>query len=302
MVEAEIIQKLKRMDAFLQCEYPDCVLMPAAPKSGKIPRYPHVKKEYTANMFKPIECTERYVHQNEQGEYEVRMAGAIILLGKSLIVVDVDDEAWCTKIEHMFPDTFPHTVICKTCHGKHYYFTRTPYAEHIKDGARKLKDPTGNTLPIDVKTVCSTGARGVISVPPSHKKEWVKELGMHKPLPIPDEFVDFYNKHMSRLIAVMDEVHAVIHPIANSSLGTDYVSKLLHLLSKSRWDDRNQWRDIAIALQNHTGDGRYHDVWLGLSKISHKFDEAEAKKVWNTCIDPNYQGAKVTLGTIELLG
>ena len=306
MTDAEVIQQLKRLHGFLQREYPDCVLMPAVPKSGKSPLFKHAKKPYTADMFEPIKCTERYVHENseshsEENKHEVCMAGAVILLGKSLIVVDVDDGECCTQMEEMFPETFPHTVICKTSKGKHYYFTRTPYAEHIKDSVRKMKDQNGKLLPIDVKTLCSTGTRGVISVPPSRKKEWVRELGVYKPLPIPDEFIDFYNKHMThpkvKKTEMTEASAATVHPIAHTDTG-DYVTKLLQLLSKTRWDDRNNWRDIAIALKNEFKD-EYFETWLEMSKISFKYDEEEANKLWDTCVDPNYNGKRVTLGTIE---
>jgi putative DNA primase/helicase len=269
-------------------------------EDGKTPLLPHKNNAYTPDMFKPYQCDK----------------GAIILLGKSLIVVDVDNLEWCGRLEALFPNSFPQTVICKGKKGKHYYFCRTPNASHIMDSPGKLREMKENQetrkmeevkIPIDVKTLCSTGTRGVISIPPSPNKKWEKELGVHKPLPIPDEFIDFYNKHMSRSTTKnrtkktkqMEDLAALNHPIANNSSGTDYVTKLLNLLSKTRWDDRNQWRDIAIALQNHTNDEQYYNVWLELSKVSRKFDQAEAEKLWNSCVDPNYEGARLTLGTIE---
>lgn len=286
---------LQDLQEFLQREYPDCCLMPSR-EDGKTPLYKHKTKPYTPDMFKHYEC----VH------------GAIILLGESLIVVDVDNKKLCEALEARFPDSFPHTVICEGKKGRHYYFYRTPNASHIRDGSGKLsavKTTKKGTkvvrkLPIDVKTICTTGTRGVISIPPSPNKKWITELGVHKPLPIPDDFIKFYDKHMQCKVKTkktkqMDSSATVLHPITNDSSGTDYVSKLLNLLSKTRWDDRNQWRDIAIALQNHTNDDQYYNTWLKLSKLSNKFDQVEADKLWTTCVDPNYQGAKLTLGTIE---
>jgi hypothetical protein len=53
----------------------------------------------------------------------------------------------------------------------------------------------GTALPIDIKTRTPTGTKGVISIPPSKGKKWLREFGEHTPSPIPDRFVEFFIKY-----------------------------------------------------------------------------------------------------------
>lgn len=297
------IKELIRIQTYLDKTFPDCCVMPS---TKKIPKRHHKDIPYTSEMFLTDVLSEDYYNCNE---------GAVILLGDSLIVVDVDTHEWCETLEHDYPDIFPKTVSCKGEHGKHYYFIRTPEAQNLSDGPRSLKDK-GVTIPIDIKTRCKTGTRGVIEIPRyimtkeeqdtfKGEKRWIHPIGKHPILPFP---MDFYNKYAQtntrqtrRNMSSTDELPAVVtHPIV--TLNTNYITKLLSLLSKTRWDERNQWRDIAIALQNSYPDAEEetYDLWIQFSKISYKFDKTEANKLWTSCADPNYQGAKLTIKTIEL--
>ena len=59
------------------------------------------------------------------------------------------------------------------------------------------------------------------------------------------------------------------------------VEKLLSLLGKTRWESRDAWRGVATALKNVYGDA-YKDAWKRMSKLSPKYEEAEADKLWET--------------------
>lgn len=296
-------RELVRLQFFLDKQFPDCVVMPSI---NKRPLLPHKETPYTSEMFRST-------------GYELCDQGAIILLGKSLIVVDVDCRELCNSLEKEYPDVFPRTVICQGEKGRHYYFIRTPEAESITDSNRKLKDERGNSLPIDIKTICKTGTRGIIAIPRYNltseeaetfkgEKRWINKLGKHPILPFPIGFYQKYTRsnstpqmHQIRHICDTDELPAVVtHPIV--ALNTNYITRLLSLLSKTRWDERNQWRDIAIALQNSFPDDEdeVFDLWIQFSKVSWKFNESEACKLWNSCVDPNYQGTRLTIRTIEL--
>ncbi len=311
-------KELIRIQKYLDKTYPDCCIMPSI---RKIPKRHHKDTPYTSEMFLSDVVSEGYYNCDE---------GAVVLLGDSLIVVDVDTHEWCKTLEQDYPDVFPKTVSCQGEHGKHYYFTRTPEAQHLTDGPRSLKDDKGKTIEIDIKTRCRTGTRAVIEIPRyimtkeekykfKGEKRWIHPLGKHPILPFPIEFYKKYSRNNIRRTGVAestqqvgaasrhsmqtnaDELPAIVtHPIV--ALNTNYITKLLSLLSKTRWDERNQWRDIAIALQNTYPDAEEetYDLWIQFSKISWKFDESEAYKLWTSCADPNYQGAKLTIRTIEL--
>ena len=112
--------------------------------------------------------------------------GCGIVMPLCLIAVDVDDKALADEMVARFP-AFGLTVACKTKKGMHFYFTRTAGCT-LMDGARQA----GEALAIDIKTQTRTGTGGVISVPPSPCKEWLREFGECEALPIPAEFVAYY--------------------------------------------------------------------------------------------------------------
>ena len=125
----------------------------------------------------------------------VEMVG---LLLKDLIVIDIDGKQFLEFYENHFPclQTCPKD---NTKKGAHYFFARTELcdAKRLYDGARALKSTVlpaedNNVLPIDIKTVCSTGTCGFLVVTPSTDKAWVQgrepwTLGIHA---IPDELVE----------------------------------------------------------------------------------------------------------------
>jgi hypothetical protein len=76
------------------------------------------------------------------------------------------------------------------------------------------------------------------------------------------------------------------------------VVKLLHLLSKTRWDRPDELRDIAAVLKNKAGD-KYRDEWMRLSRASATFDEAAASGLWNAPVDSAYTGPRLTLATLR---
>ena len=146
----------------------------------------------------------KYMHK-EPGQYsldDARMhlgecleTGALVLLPASVIVVDIDDDGIAETIMGA-QDEFRQTVTCKTSKGWHFWFKRTAAADGagMRDGARAMRDEAGQPFPIDIKTLCATGTRGVISIPPSPRKTWVRSpLDPHvRMLDLPQAFVDLY--------------------------------------------------------------------------------------------------------------
>ncbi|PNH01584.1 putative helicase [Tetrabaena socialis] len=92
-------------------------------------------------------------------------------------------------------------------------------------------------------------------------------------------------------------LHNIIDPSQSISRG-DPVVKLLHLLSKTRWDVRDSWMKIAMALRNGYGEA-YRQTWMTLSKISPKYSDKEADKLWNSLLNGAYEGPPLTLRTLE---
>jgi hypothetical protein len=138
-----------------------------------------------------------------------------ITLHDDLIVIDIDCMVWCEHIETAFP-SFGETAVCQTRKGRHYYFKRTayckeqgifdgarnlkeqrkrccellPYEELVGDNTREKKDNDLLVIPIDTKLVCSTGTGGIIVIPPSPNKEWIRPIWEVEVLDIPKELID----------------------------------------------------------------------------------------------------------------
>jgi P4 family phage/plasmid primase-like protien len=170
---------LATLSKYLRKNFPDATLMPS--KNGKTPMYVHKHGAYSSDHF-------------DQKGIDECQNGCVILLPKELIVIDIDDEATALEYERMFP-IFNKTVKTKTKKGFHYYFRRTEMCNEAEmfDTARSLISQENNTIPVDIKTLCKTGTRGVISIPPSPNKTWVRQLGKCSIAYMPDEFVQHYN-------------------------------------------------------------------------------------------------------------
>ena len=83
-------------------------------------------------------------------------------------------------------------------------------------------------------------------------------------------------------------------PVRNN----DNIVALLRLLSPKRWEDYAKWRDIATALKNDFGD-KYREVWLNFSRISDKFQEDAARRLWEEVARDDFTGRRVTVGTLH---
>jgi hypothetical protein len=101
--------------------------------------------------------------QNEREDHDY----CIIL--HDICVVDVDSEEQVAQLLSLFPEELEWCPTVKTKRGRHFYFTRPPYAdeEGYYDGAgQRIKG-------IDFKSVHSTGTGGVVMIPPSTGKFWM---------------------------------------------------------------------------------------------------------------------------------
>jgi len=90
-----------------------------------------------------------------------------------------------------------------------------------------------------------------------------------------------------------------VHPVntLTSVRDRDKIVKCLHLLSKSRWDDRATWVKLAIILKGECGDELF-DEWVRLSQTSAKFDAQNARETWASVGGKDDGRKKVTVGTL----
>jgi phage/plasmid-associated DNA primase len=228
---------------------------------GKIPLYKHKNGAYTSEMFK------------NKG-YNECDNGCLMILTKDIIVIDIDDKDYVKIFEEKFPECHS-TPTTKTAKGFHYYFRASLESDQagIKDGARQLKDGV-NDLPIDIKTITSSGTGGVISIPPSRNKEWVRKLNDIEMRPVPSSFVEFYkafkkNKDSKSSSQIKkDDTHA----------SSKDVKDLVEMLSKDRADSYDDWMRVGWCLHNISINNLA--IWIRFSKKSAKFSPGTCEQLW----------------------
>lgn len=259
------MNELLDLQEYLTNNFPGSYVMPIKSAKDKSPKYFHKNNVWSHDQamqsIKKRECEN----------------GALIILSKDLIVIDVDDYEWVENLEEMFP-SFKNTVICRTKKGKHYYFRRTNDASIISDGARKMVD-----IPIDFKTVCSTGTGGIIVIPPSPGKSWIKPFGPNDPIPIPKDFLSFVKERVKKQTKPNKKtIENSVEP--NEHLIND-VKNLVGLLSSSRANARDSWIRVGWCLHNISPTPTFLEIWTEWSKQSTKFKKGECDYEWSQCID-----------------
>lgn len=274
------------LSAFLKTNYPRCPLLPLVPDK-KQPMYAH-KNLHDDELWEKWDSTYRQALENG--------CAFGITLREGLIVIDIDDLKWCDYIEQQFPE-FLTTVCCDTRKGRHYYFKTTPYSDQnaIYDGARGMKVPTSeciedlsyeestdgalSILPIDIKTVCSTGTGGIIVVPPSPDKAWRRSLVETPALDVPNSFIDYIIskkpirkqrevQRSSGEVSMVDDIKEVTKE--KNKIDGEKLKKLVGQLKDHRAISYDAWTRVVWAIWNISRDNDYERKGKNLI---HKFSE-----------------------------
>jgi phage/plasmid-associated DNA primase len=213
--------------------------MPAR-EGGKLPMFAHKDGAYTMNDF------------DKSGIHKCDQFGAGILLHSEIIVIDIDDHKLCKQYEIDFPD-FSKTVQLETRKGKHYYFRRTTECDDagMLDGARQFH-VDGIEIPVDIKTITSTGTKGYIAIPPSPNKKWLNPLGITNMLYMPDEFVEFYREY--KKVKTPKEKKELKEKKENSTtrcdISYDYLERVVMNLSDERAVGYGTWLQVVFGIKN----------------------------------------------------
>lgn len=157
--------------------------------------YQFLKQAHPANVLMPCGADKNPLRKHAGGKwgweqfeaFDFKDTTEMAILLKDLVVIDLDDHDLCQHVESLCPEM--RTCPCvETRHGKHYYFKRTPRCDELGlyDKAR-IMGSAEDALPIDLKTVAATGTAGVIVVPPSCNKKWVRPLWSTPLLDVPEE-------------------------------------------------------------------------------------------------------------------
>jgi P4 family phage/plasmid primase-like protien len=291
----------KKTLKFLKNHYPDNIIMPTVFKN---PKYRHKDGQWT---WKSV-----YEKSSELGP---KKNGAILL--KTFIVLDFDDIELAVEYENKFSilTTCPMT---QTKKGRHYYFLRNPLCDTyaLYDHSRCFG--TNNDM-IDFKTICSTGTAGVVIIPPSKDKKWVRPLWDHN-IPIFDgDILEYFNsKWIDKKYRNSSENFRGDSgdemKVLDTDIGEEYfdkteitddkfreIIKYIDALNVTRATSYNTWIEMLWCLKNiSTGfidkDKDFMRIWLRWSKqCKDKYDKEKSKKLWKKCI-PRKNG--LNIGTL----
>jgi hypothetical protein len=123
-------------------------------------------------------------------------------------------------------------------------------------------------------------------------KEAILERSLFKPELTIEDVVKFPQAETANVVNV-----ARPRPVQVQD-DSDEVVKLLSILNPRRFDDRNEWRDIAIMLKSSSGE-KYKEAWLKYSRTSAKFDLAVAGDLWDQVARSDYEGKPLTIRSLH---
>ncbi len=273
--------ELTRLETYLRKEFPECVLIPCGGTS-KSPRWSH--KDV------PIETLwHRWVNEGRNNCQD----GVLLIMRRGLLVIDIDTPDMVTMMEAKFP-VLRETAMAKTKKGRHYFFRRTEACDvhRIYDKARGILDPNdrNNKLDIDIKTVCSTGTGGALSVCPSPNKQWVRAPWDVAPLDLPQCILEFLidnlaDRHDGRPHQVVANERQQ-QSSSQCARGVDLaeVRELVGMLNPQRADAYSTWMEVGWCLHNIDSNALL-DTWINFSKQSEKYEATLCDKLWQKMRD-----------------
>ena len=183
------LSELAELTAWLKQAASSNILIPLA---SKRPKYAHSNGQWTwddwdrwlaSRTSLESEAGNGSGNGNNQNGSADHLAVGVLM--RDMLCLDVDDHALCDWLRRERPSWFdPPPVEAITRKGRHFIWSRQTgeYASTLTDRARSLVatcvpeaflDVNGE-VPIDIKTVTSTGTAGLLVVSPSPGKEWVR--------------------------------------------------------------------------------------------------------------------------------
>lgn len=280
-------KKLEKLIDILFKYFKENIIMPCIYKN---PKYPHKDNQWTWDMAR-----------KKNNEF----IGNVAILLKTLIVLDFDNNDLADKYEEKFP-------VLKTCpsvrtkKGRHYYFKRTPLCNlyALYDHSRCFGSKADE---IDFKTICSTGTAGVVIVPPSKDKEWIRSLWDTKIPEFKDDIFDYFvenwvdKKYKNLPTNTKEDVGK--EKILDTDIGEEYfdkvdiddeqinkINKLVESLDVKRSVSWNTWIETCWCLKNISAgffdrNNIFKSIFINFSKrCTDKFNKEQSLRLWNNTV------------------
>jgi hypothetical protein len=147
---------------------------------------------------------------------------------------------------------------------------------------KQPKDDDMLVIPIDTKSVCSTGTGGIIAIPPSPNKTWINALGECDVQDAPKEFMDFIisfkQKRTTRTMyhANGDTTETPFTPQNNNNnkIEGELLKKVVMKLNDNRADNYHDWTRVCWAIYNIA---HINDYKRKGNNLIHKFSKKSSK-------------------------
>eukprot|EP00889_Picochlorum_renovo_P006323 jgi/Picre1/33353/NNA_008677.t1 len=192
------------------------------------------------------------------------------LLVRTMVVVDADSSEAVALLESKYPALLECPCV-QTRKGKHYYFLRSNLCEE-----KNVTDSPGVWKQVDLKTVTNSyhvhvsgdgseiPTAGVVAVPPSTNKSWLRSIFDTPLTPIPDEIIlDVLDSRENKKKKSTRMTQGGVKCHAKSTNGTQHpvVGQVKDLLVKicndstSVFDKMDMIDDNVLSLYFRTGPG-----------------------------------------------
>ena len=166
---------------------------------------------------------------------------------RTMVVIDFDGDIFFKSWSKEFPDDFDTCPLVKTKKGYHAYFKRlTEYDDYGIFDRSRFMGAGGDD--VDIKTICTTGTSGIISIPPSKNKTYERDFKNHPLQPLSDKLLKFISEKWCRKTITKKfeknyEFEIVENPNINSISNQiiKNISVICTLLSKERATDYKKW-------------------------------------------------------------
>lgn len=190
-------------------------------------------------------------------------------------VIDCDNNDRYEELRSKFPE-IDRAPLVSTAKGKHIWFRRPASLAGYYD----LADAFTDFDKVDFKTISSTGTSGLIIVPPSQGKNWIRPVTSDCAEPSSELVSWIKSKYKGKTPKQTIVTKKKSRDVAPMHIATDYterqIAEYLDLLSPSRADEYMDWIKVGSILRNYD----LFDLWDRWSSQSGKYSSDVCVQKW----------------------
>jgi hypothetical protein len=266
---------LANLSDILSTKFNNNVIPIALVKHQKKPMYCH-KTLSNEDAWKKWEASGMKLVADEEADI------GLLIRNREIVVVDFDNKEQAKLFEDNIPE-FSVTVKQETKKGFHYFFKGTEQSKQMKMSNHVRA--CGEEIELDIITTWEKDTAGMITVYPSLNKAWVNSILDVEMLPLPQQFIKFYNeknpkaKKERKQKNAKEPQHNEDKDTENTSMDYELLKEVVMGLSASRAGNFEDWCQVVWAIynichQNNIGDNKRNRLIHNFSEqSSDQYDE-----------------------------